>query len=199
MCLSSFIHFAVWPNVYALELRILISACILPLCMLCSAGVLRRPLGLAFDATAGLLYIAEWGAHGIAVMDPATDTVLRTICSLYPNAITIIRKASLRRGKVGELNGPQAIALDGCGNLLVVDHFNNRVVVFDSDTHSGTPIASFPTLPKPYSLFVDASGKVVVGGENFICMWSPFKAHSLNSEKGSYIGSMWQLFWGVWR
>ncbi len=125
----------------------------MPLCVLslCSAGVLSCPVGLAFDATAGLLYIGEWGAHRIAVMDPATGAVLKTIGS-----------------GVGQLN-PDGIALDGCGNLLVVDHLNNRVVVFDAN--SGIQIASFPTLPKPHSVFVDASGKVVVGGDKFLCAW----------------------------
>ncbi len=123
---------------------------------MCSAGVLRRPLGLAFDATAGLLYIAEWGAHRIAVMDPVTGTVLRTI-------------GRGQGSEDGQLNGPRGIALDGCGNLLAVDHLNNRVVVFD--THSGTPIASFRTPSNPSSVFVDASGKVVVVGENFLCVW----------------------------
>ncbi len=139
-----------------LGLHVLISACIYIASSLCSAGhgVLRHPLGLAFNASAGLLYIAELDSHRIAVMDPTTGTVLRTIGS-----------------GVGQLNGPFGIALDGWGNLLVVDHWKNRIFVFNA--HSGTPIASFPTLPKPYSVFVDASasGKVVVGGQNFLCMW----------------------------
>ncbi len=130
----------------------------MPLCVLCSAGVLRFPLGLAFDATAGLLYIAEWDAHRITVMDPGTNTVLRTI----------------GRGQgsgVGQLNCPHGIALDGCGNLLVVDYENNRVVVFSAHIYSGTQICSFPTLAKPFSVFVDANGKVVVGSESFLCVW----------------------------
>ncbi len=127
--------------------------------ILCSAGVLRLPLGLAFDATTGLLYIAEYGCYRIAVMGPVAGT---------PG--TVLRTIGRGQGSgVGQLNRPHGIALDGCGNLLVVDHFNNRVVVFD--THSGTQIASFPTLPKPYSVFVDASGKVVVGGDKFLCAW----------------------------
>ncbi len=89
-------------------------------------------------------------------MDPATGTVLRTI-------------GSGKGSGVGQLSHPDGMALDGCGNLLVADCENNRVVVFDA--HNGIQIASFPTLPKPRSLYVDASGKVVVGGENFICMW----------------------------
>ncbi len=152
---------------------------------LCSAGVVRRPLGLAFDATTGLLYIVEWGASRIAVMDPATDSVLRTI-------------GSGKGSEVGQLSHPDGMALHGCGNLLVVDCDNNRVVVFDTHSDSGTQIASFPIPSDPCSVFVDVNGKVVVGGENFICMWCPlnFKAHSLNSEKGSYIGSMWRLLSG---
>ncbi len=135
-----------------------INFCILPLCILCSAGVLRHPLGLAFDATAGMLYIAEWSASRIAVLDSATDTVLRTIGSG--------QGSGSGAGQLGDLDG---IALDGCGNLLVVDCENNKVVVFNA--HSGTQIASFPTSSKPRSVFVDASGNVVVGGEKFICAW----------------------------
>ncbi len=124
--------------------------------MLCSAGVLRSPLGLAFDGIAGLLYITEYGCPRIAVMGPATNTVLRTI-------------GSGKGSGVGQLNCPHGITLDGCGNLLVADCENNRVVVFD--THSGIQIASFPTLPEPLSVFMDASGKVVVGGKKIICAW----------------------------
>ncbi len=132
---------------------------------MCSDGDLRHPLGLAFDATTGLLYIAEWGAHRIAVMDPATDTVLRTIGSGQGESQG---QEGCEDGQLS-LNHPNALALDGCGNLLVADYNNSKVVVFA--VNSGTQIASFPTPSKPRSLYVDASGKLVVGGDDFICAW----------------------------
>ncbi len=122
-----------------------------------SAGVLTSPLGLAFDDTTGLLYIAESGAYRIAVMDLSTGQVVRTI----------------GRGNNGtaldQFNCPYDVALDGHGNLLVADYYNNRVVVWN--TSDDTPVTSFQTPSDPYSLCVDSKGNVIVGGNGFIAVW----------------------------
>ncbi len=121
-----------------------------------SAGVLKYPDGLAFDHTTGLLYIAEAGAHRIAVMDLSTGQVVRTI----------------GRGQgtdLDQFNNPRDVALDGHGNLLVADYGNNRVGVWN--TSDDTPVTSFPTQSNPYSLCVDSKGNVIVGGKGFVAMW----------------------------
>ncbi len=121
-----------------------------------SAGVLKNPDGLAFDDTTGLLYIAEYGAHRIAVMDLSTGQVVRTIGRGYGTALD-------------HLDHPFQVALDGYGNLLVADYGNNRVVVWN--TSDSTPVTSFPTPSDPHSLCVDSKGNVIVGGYEFVAMW----------------------------
>ena len=108
-----------------------------------SVGKLTSPFGLAVDPSTGRLYIAEHGTHRIAVMDPTSDEVLRTI------------------GK-GQLSYPRGIALDAHGNLLVSDYNNNRVVVFN--VADGEYVAHFPTPSQPHFVFVDRQGNVVVSG-----------------------------------
>ncbi len=121
-----------------------------------SAGVLSYPRGLAFDDITGLLYIAENGAHRIAVMDLSTGQVVRTF----------------GRGKgtaLDQFNYPNGVALDGHGNLLVADTGDNRVVVWN--TSNNTPVTSFPTQSYPGSLCVDSKGNVIVGGYQFVTRW----------------------------
>ncbi len=121
-----------------------------------STGVLKNPLGLAFDDTTGLLYIAENGASRIAVMDLSTEQVVRTFGKGQGTALD-------------QFNSPYDVALDGHGNLLVADYGNNRVVVWN--TSDNTPVTSFPTQLIPRSLCVDSKGNVIVGGYQFVAMW----------------------------
>ena len=114
-----------------------------------SVGKLNGPTGLAVDPSTGLLYIAEYYAHRIAVMDPTSGKVVRTI-------------GKGRGNGPGELNGPCGIALDAHGNLLVADNINKRVVVFNAA--DGEYVAHFPTPSQPHFVFVDRQGNVVVSG-----------------------------------
>ncbi len=113
-------------------------------------------MGLAFDSASGLLYISEWGAHRIAVMNPATGSIVRTIGKGNDSGL-------------GELNQPYGVALDGYGNILVVDYADERVVVYNAC--NGTPITSFQTPPFPGPVIVDSKGTVVVGGNESISAW----------------------------
>jgi len=86
-------------------------------------GQLERPTGLAWDANAALLYVADTQAHQIKVFD-ATGRLVRTIG---------------RRGEApGEFNYPTYLALNR-GKLLVADTMNARVQVITLDD-SASPI-----------------------------------------------------------
>lgn len=124
-----------------------------------SVGKLHRPYGLAVDPSTGLLYISECGAHRIAVMDPTSGEVVRTI----------------GKGKgsgPGQLNGPHGIALDAHGNLLVADNNNKRVVVFN--VANGHYVAHFSTPSYSSGVFIDGLGNTLACGggmESFLCVW----------------------------
>ena len=81
-----------------------------------SVGKLTHPYGLAVDPNTGLLYIADVGAHRIAVIDPTSGELVRMIGK------------SEGRGP----DGSRGIALDADGNLLVADCYNKRVIVFNA-------------------------------------------------------------------
>jgi len=80
-------------------------------------GGFQRPTGLAFDAKAGLLYVADTLANEICVFDFASGRLLR------------------RFGSPGveprRFNYPTHICLAPSGNLLVTDSLNFRVQAFD--------------------------------------------------------------------
>ena len=126
----------------------------------CSVGNLDHPYSLAVDPSTGLLYIAEYWAHRIAVMDPTSGEVVRTIGVGYGESSR-------------QLFCPNGLALDAHGNLLVADRANNRVVVFNAA--DGEYVAHFPTPSDPYFIFVGSQGEVVVSGgfsdACFVCMW----------------------------
>ncbi len=117
---------------------------------------MKAPHGLAFDDITGLLFIAEHGAHRIAVMDLSTGQVVRTIGRGYGCALDQFRN-------------PYDVALDGHGNLLVTDYWNFRVVVWN--TSNDTPVTSFQAPSDLVSLCVDSKGNVIVGGSGFAVVW----------------------------
>jgi len=80
---------------------------------------LVRPAGLAYDAQADRLYVADAARHVIAV---------------YARADGRLLAVRGRRGNAdGEFNFPTHLALDRTGTLLVTDALNFRVQAFDPD------------------------------------------------------------------
>jgi DNA-binding beta-propeller fold protein YncE len=79
---------------------------------------LKRPAALAFDANRQRLYVADSGAHLIAVFD-ANGTRIQTI--------------GKRGSREGEFNYPTHLTLDRNGTLLVTDALNYRIQAFDRD------------------------------------------------------------------
>ncbi len=112
------------------------------------------PERLAYDSKSDVVFVSQIEeAHNVIAVNMKTGIVMFRMGEGegYPN------------NRVGELNSPYGMALDGHGNLLVADEKNKRVTVFNAS--NGTPIASFHTGFKPHSVFVDQmSGSVIVGG-----------------------------------
>lgn len=80
-------------------------------------GVLRRPTGIAYDAAAKELFVADTAQHEILVFDTEGHTVKRRIS---------------HRGDGGDtVNFPTFLAIEG-ENLYVADTMNARIAVFDA-------------------------------------------------------------------
>ncbi len=78
-------------------------------------GILKRPIGLAFDSMQNHLYVADTYAHDIKIFD-AQGNLLNTL--------------GQRGDKAGEFNFPTYLSLHG-GELYVVDTMSARVQVVD--------------------------------------------------------------------
>jgi serine/threonine protein kinase, bacterial len=59
------------------------------------------------------------------------------------------------------LNGPQGAAVDGAGNVYVVEWQDNRVLKLAPGSSTATELP-FPGLKNPYGLAVDTAGSVYV-------------------------------------
>src|SRR5258708_429927 len=92
------------------------------------AASLRGPSGAAVDAH-GNLFVADTLNNRVLEYDaPLTNTTADRVFG-QPNFIT----NTVNNGGLGaaSLSGPIAVALDGAGNLYVVDTGNNRVLEYD--------------------------------------------------------------------
>ena len=113
-------------------------------------GVLQRPTGLARDAAANRLYVADSGAHDIKVFDDEGNLVARLG----------------RHGEgPGEFNGPTFLARAG-GALDGADHLDGRAQVL---ALAGTPRAGSGqrgryggNFTRPKGVAVDPDGNVYV-------------------------------------
>jgi DNA-binding beta-propeller fold protein YncE len=115
-------------------------------------GTLARPTGLARDAAAGRLFVADTYAHAIKVFDEASGALVATWG---------------RRGDApGEFNYPSHLALAG-GELYVTDTLNSRIQVLRAS--DGTALRQFGArglylgnLVRPKGVGVDTDGNVYV-------------------------------------
>jgi len=108
-----------------------------------ASGVPASRVNLGAFATAsdksGNLVIADAGASAVRVVAASTGTFYgqqMTAGDIYTVAGDGTAGFSGDRGPAiqAELNGPQAVAVDGHGNLVVADHGNNRVRVVAAST-----------------------------------------------------------------
>ena len=114
-------------------------------------GVLKRPIGLAFDGVTKQLYVADVHAHDVKVFN-AEGQLLRTLG---------------QRGEApGEFNFPTYLAL-AQGELYVTDTMNARVQVVDALTGQSKRIIgerglNMGNLVRPKGVAVDTDGNVYV-------------------------------------
>lgn len=81
---------------------------------------LSRPRGLALGP-AGSLYVVDWREHSVHRVDSRG-----TITTVFGTGQPGFNGDGLR-GQLTALDNPVEVAIDGCGNMLIVDTGNNRV------------------------------------------------------------------------
>ncbi len=121
----------------------------------------ERPTGIAVDRARGLLYVC----------DGSFPTSQRHRVLVYSLGGQLLRTIGTRGTEAGQFNFPGAVAVDGQGNVYVVDTLNARVQVFDP---AGRLLRIFGErgegpgmFARPKAIAVDRRGIVyVVDGEN---------------------------------
>lgn len=115
-------------------------------------GSLKRPTGIARDATSGRLFVADTYAHAIRVFDEASGALLAT--------------HGTRGDGPGQFNYPTHLAVHA-GELYVTDTLNSRIQVLGAADgahrrHFGTRGLALGNLVRPKGVSVDAEGNVYV-------------------------------------
>jgi len=118
-------------------------------------GGLSRPSGLAIDNRRNRLYVADAHAHQVSVF------------SLVTNDPTGHKFDIGSSGPMSEqLKSPISLALDGNGNLLVLDSIRKKVQIYDPD---GKFLRAFPLsdetpggIIRPKGIAVDSLGYIYV-------------------------------------
>ena len=144
---------------------------------------LERPAGLAYDADAQRLYVADAAKHSISVYGP--DGAL-------------IATRGQRGTGDGEFNFPTHLTLDRSGTMLVTDALNFRVQAFDRDGrflwklgHPGDGAGDFSA---PKGVAADSEGHVYVVDALFdaVQIFDREGAVLLSfGEQGSRAGQFW--------
>jgi DNA-binding beta-propeller fold protein YncE len=114
-------------------------------------GVLKRPTGLARDASTGRIFVADTYAHDIKVFDPSG---------------ALVRVIGRRGEGDGEFNFPTHLAFTQ-GELYVTDTLNSRVQVFSAEGEVlnrkfGKRGLYLGNLVRPKGVGVDSEGNVYV-------------------------------------
>ena len=133
-----------------------------------TSAQLDLPIGLAIDS-AGNLYIADYGNNVVRKVAPGG-----AISTVAGNGIQSYSGDGGKATSAG-LHGPQAVAVDGAGNLYVADSQNNRIRLvtpagsISTVAGAGLPgytgdggFAASAQIVSPSGLVVDAAGGVYI-------------------------------------
>jgi DNA-binding beta-propeller fold protein YncE len=130
-----------------------------------ATGQFTHPDGVAVDA-AGNVYVADTGNDRIQKLSPSGQSL-----ATWGKCLPGVSPCSPTPGaNPGEFAAPEAVAIDGSGNLYVSDSQNNRIQKLSPD---GKPLAQFGTrgsglgqLDSPFGLAIDRQGNLYVADLN---------------------------------
>jgi NHL repeat-containing protein len=159
-----------------------------------AAASIGEPRGLSFDAS-GLLYVADFGMHRVAVFTAAGEFVRAFGKNVDGDGKAGVCTTECHEGEAGagagEMLNPTGVAATLGGLVAVADGGNNRVVVFSDEGG-----------------FVRAFGKDVQVGGGDVCT-SECQAGTATSEAGAISapeaigadasGGLFVGEWGSWR
>ena len=123
-----------------------------------TAAQLQNPQGVALDG-AGNLYIADRGNQRIRKVDSAG--VISTVAG---NGMAGFGGDS-GAATAAQLWDPSRVALDGAGNLYIVDRVNDRIRKVDSAGVIST-VAGREQLSNPYGVALDGAGNLYIADTN---------------------------------
>ena len=118
---------------------------------------LQNPTDSVLSQDGKTLYVVDSKAHRVATYDIETGAATGSFGG--------------NGGDEGEMHFPTSLALDGDGNLLVVDQLNARVQLFAPDgeylDHFGGRGVGFGNFSRPKDIAVDAAGFIYVTDNAF--------------------------------
>jgi len=102
-----------------------------------SAALLGRPTGLTFDSL-GNIYIADIGNSRIREINISTNTITTVAGSGVKCANPLTACGDGASATAAELNFPEAVAVDGAGNIYIADAFDNKIRVVNMQNSAVT-------------------------------------------------------------
>src|SRR4029079_3575186 len=119
-------------------------------------GMLTRPAGLAYDARAQRLYVADAGEHRIMIFSPTGEALVQL---------------GSRGTRPGYFNFPTNVAVDSQGRLYVSDSLNFRVQQYTPDYRGVRLIGRKGDMPgyvgQPKGLAIDSRDRLFVVDAHF--------------------------------
>jgi len=143
-----------------------------------TAAALVQPQGVGFDK-AGNLYVVEWSGHRVRKVDTSgkITTVAGTGVSGY--------SGDGGPATAAQLYLPQAVVVDGAGNLYISDTGNNVIREVDASTHIIKTFSADPNFGGGLAfLAIDPSGSLNVGDGGACVVWRLDSAGNATAAAG---------------